>query len=1063
MDNYNYNLFVPVAKRTRLQTAQGFSSSARNRSRKRNREPGVVQCGVDDHEVIDLDDCSASEPTVQHESDDKIKCYGSASPFKTGTDTYVHFSDEEGFSGPARNQSRTRDHEVIDVDDDCRSFEPNIQHEPDDTNHTIKCYGSASPFKTGIDTYAHYKDDSDEEETDDTSEDLKASGNLNNTDSDPFWSTEDESSSSSEFKKPNFKRFLSQLNKRPYGTRTNPLSFLDNSDSDEHEGDGYVNLEEHEVSCKYDRRSQKDTKASSFQFTEDVPIDSSESESDDLDDTDLLSVNKRPHRRTQNDKEKAWSGSASRKEKSPSVHKTNTKSTCQIPRDESSDTEVNEKQNAIDKVISRYLKGDKAKSVKSGKFKKGGRRDVAACINAILESVINNEEDHITQEDECLPSHFKFDDTEDESSQKSIESNGEELFEEMEFALKCEEVGSYRIPQVENQEEDDYYDDNDLCKNGVHGDTYFEEQTGLRCLLCGNVLVESRYVIPKLASYAPDRSNRRRRFDEQQFFSHENPYYMDLDSNPYDACKQTKGTVWELIPTHIQARMYSHQQEGFEFLWNNLAGTIELTRLHKLCSRGSGGVGGGGCIISHAPGTGKTFLTIVFMESFLKKFPKCCPVIIAPASMLLTWEAEFKKWRVGISFINLHNTEHLRREMSFGSSTRNKDLIRAMKISSWTNGGSVLGVSYNLYEKLAGDSYSYKNIDHEKIRTCLLDMPGLVVLDEGHTPRSENSKIWNTLLKLKTRNRVILSGTPFQNNFRELFNTLKIVRPATANSIVKEKFFADMIQRRNMRKFRGRSRTEDIEKLKEIILPFVHVHKGHILESKLPGLRQSVIFLNPSPFQKGFIENLGTLGSTFEYEHKVTLVAVHPSLILHCSLSEKEENSINKQELEDVRLQPEVGVKTRFVMELIRLSLPLNEKVLIFSQFIHPQLLLQDQIAHAFGWSVEKEITLIQGKIQQTRRQNIINAFNDPKSELKVLLASIRCCSEGIHLYGASRVVLLDVVWNPSVEIQAISRAYRLGQKKVVYTYHLMAAGTTEEEKYDRHVRLNILCLIFNL
>ncbi|KAM0004091.1 putative SNF2 domain-containing protein CLSY/DRD1 [Helianthus debilis subsp. tardiflorus] len=344
-------------------------------------------------------------------------------------------------------------------------------------------------------------------ETDDTDEDLKASCNLNNTDADPFWSTEGESSSSSEFKKPNFKRFLSQLNKRPYGTTTNPLSVFDNSDSDEHEGDGYVDLEEHEdatvalpASCKYDHGSRKRTKASSFQFTEDVPIDSSESESDDLDDTDLLSVNKRPHRRTQNDKEKVWSGSASRKEKSPSVRKPNMKNTCQIPMDESSDTEVNEKQNTIDELISRYVKGDKAKSVKNGKFKKGGRRDVAACINAILESVINNEEDHITQEDECLPSHFKFDDTEDESSQKSIESNGEELFEEMEFALKCEEVGFYRIPQVENQEEDNYYDDNDLCENGVHGDTYFEEQTGLRCLLCGDVLVESRYVIPKLVS-----------------------------------------------------------------------------------------------------------------------------------------------------------------------------------------------------------------------------------------------------------------------------------------------------------------------------------------------------------------------------------------------------------------------------------------------------------------------------------------------------------------------------------------------------------------------------------
>ena len=92
------------------------------------------------------------------------------------------------------------------------------------------------------------------------------------------------------------------------------------------------------------------------------------------------------------------------------------------------------------------------------------------------------------------------------------------------------------------------------------------------------------------------------------------------------------------------------------------------------------------------------------MESFVKKFPKCYPIIVAPASMLLTWEAEFKKWRVGISFINLHNSEPLRKEVILGSSRQNKDLIRAMKIRSWTDGESVLGISYNLYGKLAGNS-----------------------------------------------------------------------------------------------------------------------------------------------------------------------------------------------------------------------------------------------------------------------------------------------------------------------------------------------------------------------
>ncbi|GKE92795.1 SNF2 domain-containing protein CLASSY 3-like protein [Tanacetum coccineum] len=82
----------------------------------------------------------------------------------------------------------------------------------------------------------------------------------------------------------------------------------------------------------------------------------------------------------------------------------------------------------------------------------------------------------------------------------------------------------------------------------------------------------------------------------------------------------------------------------------------------------------------------------------------------------------------------------------------------------------------------------------------------------------------------------------------------------------------------------------------------------------------------------------------------------------------------------------------------------------------------------------------------------IINEFNDPNTKAKVLLASTKTCSEGIHLVGASCVVLLDVDWNWAIEKQAINRAYRLGQKKVVHTYHLMVADTTKEEKHDVQV-----------
>ncbi|WOG83706.1 hypothetical protein DCAR_0102883 [Daucus carota subsp. sativus] len=88
------------------------------------------------------------------------------------------------------------------------------------------------------------------------------------------------------------------------------------------------------------------------------------------------------------------------------------------------------------------------------------------------------------------------------------------------------------------------------------------------------------------------------------------------------------------------------------------------------------------------------------------------------------------------------------------------------------------------------------------------------------------------------------------------------------------------------------------------------------------------------------------------------------------------------------------------------------------------------------------------GELQPKQRQTIISSVNDPRSKVRVLLASTKACSEGINLVGASRVVLLDVVWNPSVERQAISRAYRIGQKKIVYTYHLIAQEM-DNRKYN--------------
>lgn len=545
------------------------------------------------------------------------------------------------------------------------------------------------------------------------------------------------------------------------------------------------------------------------------------------------------------------------------------------------------------------------------------------------------------------------------------------------------------------------------------------------------------------------------------------------------------GTVWDLVPG-IRDTMYLHQTEGVEFVWKNLEGTIQLDELKDNDSNGVGG-----CIISHAPGTGKTRLTIVFIQTYLKLFPNCRPVIIAPAGMLMTWEEEFRKWKVDFPFHNLSSKElsgkesELALDLFWSSKHKRTERSRLVKLSSWCHDPSILGVSYSLYEKLAGEKLIggkgkrkrtkvVQNKEHEVVRRTLLDVPGLVVLDEGHTPRNERSSIWNTLLNMQTEKRIILSGTPFQNNFGELFNTLHIVRPTIADLLAKDKTIGESKRKHFRNNARGKGSVpfstlsekisdNSIEKLKATIAPFVHVHKGSILQQSLPGLSESIVFLNPAPLQKQTIEQIDRAQNTFEFEHKEALVSIHPSLIQHCSLSGKEQNVIDKEELEKHVLNPEKGVKTRFIMELIRLSEAMNEKVLIFSQYVDPLGFIKDQLKSVFGWDEGRQVLQMQGKVDQKLRQGLINLFNDPKSEAKVLLASTKCCSEGINLVGASRVILLDVVWNPSVERQAISRAYRLGQKKMVYTYHLMTSGTTEGVKYSRQAEKDRLSeLVFS-
>ncbi|POO03108.1 hypothetical protein TorRG33x02_011690 [Trema orientale] len=679
-----------------------------------------------------------------------------------------------------------------------------------------------------------------------------------------------------------------------------------------------------------------------------------------------------------------------------------------------------------------------------------------------------------------LPLKFFFGIEEPKRIEKSdSELELEKLWEEFNLALAAGEIGSGPGDMDDEDEDapsDDEADINNRCRHGKHH-LILDEQIGLICTCCSHIQVEIKDILPSLDRNPWGRSDVR---DHDPI----NCSIFDKLRNQDSDCSSNSGnnlcgvaeTVWDLIPPKVRSSMHPHQREGFEFIWKKMAGGVDLQYLKGRAIENSSG--GEGCIISHAPGTGKTLLTIVFLQTYMKLYPKCLPIIIAPRSMLLTWEEEFHKWKVDIPFHNLNlqelsgkEDEAALRPLKQGGRP-GKDTIRVVKLISWGKGSSVLGMTYRLFEKLVAEEKTRGG----QVWKILLDWPGLIVLDEGHTPRNKQSLIWKALSKVKTERRIVLSGTPFQNNFGELYNTLKLVRPRFAETISltrdgdtghgskkearNRKDWAKLTK--SIGKMDHNQKEDDrVKEIRSIIDSVAHIHSGSVLES-LPGLRDSVVVLKPTPLQESLLEleRNETKKNNFEDEYKESLISVHPSLCLRTATAPLLHE---KDKLERHWLNPDAGVKTRFLVELIRLSEAVNEKVLIFSQYIEPLSLVMAQLKSHFKWSEKSEIFYMDGKCDVKQRQSSINAFNDPSSKVRVLLASTKACAEGINLVGASRVVLLDIVWNPSVEWQAICRAYRLGQKKLVHVYHLITSSTNEAKKYSSQVEKDRLSkLVFS-
>ncbi|MCL7051351.1 hypothetical protein MKW94_019795 [Papaver nudicaule] len=620
------------------------------------------------------------------------------------------------------------------------------------------------------------------------------------------------------------------------------------------------------------------------------------------------------------------------------------------------------------------------------------------------------------------------------NSQRGEDDGLGDIWMEMSLAIECSKDAS--LPLDTAIEHTAAEEEEDECEHSF----VLKDDLGYVCRICG-VIEKS---IEQIFDFQWGKGSKTTRGS-----------YMSQSRNAKDG-KQVEGskfTVQNLMdqdfgvadisvhPRHMK-KMKPHQLEGFNFLLGNLVSDNP-----------------GGCILAHAPGSGKTFMVISFLQSFLAKYPDARPLVVLPKGIVSTWKREVKIWQIEeIPLYDLYTKADSRAE-------------QLVVLKQWVERRGILFVGYQQFAIIISNSTS-----SDVAAACheiLLKVPTLLILDEGHTPRNESTDLLYSLSQVQTPRKVVLSGTLFQNNVKEVFNILNLVRPKfmkldTSKAIVRrvmsrvqigprkqiksgvaDTLFFDLVEETLQNDQDFRRKVTVIQDLREMTSKVLHYYKGDFLD-ELPGLVDLTVVLNLSPKQKLAVQKLRKL-EYFKRSSMGSAVYVHPRLKEHSeSFTTGEKGHINEAKIDELLSKIDItdGVKAKFFLNILGLCESAGEKLLVFSQFRLPLKFLERLVVQTKGWSLGKEIFVISGDSSPGQRELSMDRFNTSQ-DAKVFFGSIKACGEGISLVGASRLLILDIHLNPSVTRQAIGRAFRPGQTKRVYAYRLVAADSPEEEDHD--------------
>ncbi|XP_048839487.1 probable global transcription activator SNF2L1 [Brienomyrus brachyistius] len=452
-------------------------------------------------------------------------------------------------------------------------------------------------------------------------------------------------------------------------------------------------------------------------------------------------------------------------------------------------------------------------------------------------------------------------------------------------------------------------------------------------------------------------------------------------------------------------------EESPSYVKNGALRDYQIRGLNWMISLYENGING---ILADEMGLGKTLQTIALL-GYLKHYRNIPGphMVLVPKSTLHNWMNEFKRWVPSLKAVCL-----------IGDKDARAAFIRdVMMPGEWD-------VCVTSYEMVIREKCVFKKFNWRYL-----------VIDEAHRIKNEKSKLSEIVREFKTTNRLLLTGTPLQNNLHELWSLLNFLLPDVFNSANDFDSWFDTNNCLGDQKL--------VERLHAVLRPFLLRRIKAEVEKSLPPKKEVKIYLGLSKMQREWytkilMKDIDILNSAGKMD-KMRLLNILMQLRKCCN---------HPYLFDGAEPGPPYTTDTHLVtnggkMVVLDKLLPKvqeqGSRVLIFSQMTRVLDILEDYCMWR-GY----EYCRLDGNTPHESREQAIEAYNAPNSTKFIFMLSTRAGGLGINLATADVVILYDSDWNPQVDLQAMDRAHRIGQKKPVRVFRLITENTVEERIVER-------------